>query len=281
MKSRYGFRVAITFLFLSAAATRVAGQDGSSPSERKNKSDTSTSGTSRRKGDGHPDLSGFWDNGGPPIDNATVKHSDHVEIRFGDNTPTHKVSIARRKADPNQPPYKPELLAKVRELDENEIEFDPVVSCRPAGIPRMGAPSAIIQAPKLPIVFLYETVSGNEFRLIPTDGRPHDPDADPSYMGDSVGHWEGNTLVVDAVNFTDDSWLGIDGWFHSTAMHVIERLSREGDTLHYQATVEDPNVFTRPWVMNPRTSKWTAQLIVETPPCMDKDAQHIVTKDHD
>jgi len=278
---RYGFTVAIAFVFLSVVAMPAGGRQTSTPAKPADKKTTPLSKAPLHLVDGHPDLNGFWDNGGPPIDNATVKSGGHVEIRFGDNTPTHKESIAKRKADPNQPPYKPELLSKVHDLDQNEIKLDPVVSCKPAGVPRVGAPNGIIQAMGVPIVFLYETPSGNLFRLIPTDGRPHDADADPSYMGDSVGHWDGNTLVVDAVNFTDDTWLGIDGWFHSTAMHVIERISREGDTLHYQATVEDPEVFTRPWTMNPRTSKFTKQLIEETPPCMDRDAQHIVTKDHD
>lgn len=265
------------FLLLGATGASLGQSPGSRTSSGKGSAATAQAGLI----DGHPDLSGFWDNGGPPIDSVTATSGEHVEIRFGDKTPTHKESIARRKADPNQPPYKPGLLPKVHDLDENEIKMDPVVFCKPLGVPRVGAPNAIIQAHGLPIIFLYETPSGNAFRVIPMDGRMHDPDADPSYMGDSIGHWEADTLVVDVIGFTDNSWLGIDGWFHSTDMHVIERIRRDSDTLHYQATVEDPQVFTRPWQMNPRTSKLTKNLIVETPPCMDRDAQHIVTKDHD
>jgi hypothetical protein len=81
----------------------------------------------------------------------------------------------------------------------------------------------------------------------------HRTDIDTSYMGDSVAKWDGGTLVVDVNNLNDDTWLGPDGSFHSEAMHVVERLTKNGDTLNYQVTVEDPNVFTRPWVMNPRT----------------------------
>jgi hypothetical protein len=97
-----------------------------------------------------------------------------------------------------------------------------------------------------------------------------------------VGHWEGDTLVIDTVSFNDDTWLGLDGWFHSAAMHVTERVSRASDGLHYQATVEDPQVFTRPWVMNARVSKPTKEELIENAPCLDSevDAQHLVNHDH-
>ena len=243
-----------------------------------------------RLADGHPDLNGAW-RGRAPVDppvgafpgNAAeqVKDGDKIEVKFGERGGGgDKANIARRKADPNQPPYKPELLAKVHDLEQHESEKDPAFFCKTGGVPRMGAPNMILEVPGQPIVFLYEVLSGNTFRTIPMDGRPHDPDADPSYMGDSVGHWEGDTLVVDTVNFNDDTWLGIDGWFHSTALHVIERISRDGDTLNYQATVEDPNVFTRPWVMNPRTLKPTTDQLIETAPCADRDESHLVNHDH-
>ena len=140
----------------------------------------------------------------------------------------------------------------------------------------MGPPSQILQMPGQ-VVFLYAT---NLFRLVPTDGRPHRTDIDTSYMGDSVGHWDGDTLVVDVNNLNDDTWLGPDGYFHTDAMHVIERLTRNGDAMTYQATVEDPNVFTRPWVMNARTMRLGTRPLEEGPPCVEKDAEHLVTLDH-
>ena len=116
---------------------------------------------------------------------------------------------------------------------------------------------------------LYE--SHNLARVIPTDGRSHDATLEPSWMGDGVGHWEGDTLVMDTVNFTDESWLGPGGYFHSDAMHVTERLTRQGDTLRYEVTVEDPNVFTKPWVMNPRTIVLNekGEHMTEDAPCVD------------
>jgi hypothetical protein len=98
-----------------------------------------------------------------------------------------------------------------------------------------------------------------------------------------VAHWEGNTLVVDATGFNDDTWLGSDGWFHSEAMHVVERFTRDGDTLRYEVTVEDPEVFTQPWVRGPRTLRLNtnpADEVYDAPYCEGVDADHIVNHDH-
>jgi len=227
----------------------------------------------RRLADGHPDLNGFWASGTGPDTPVGGFGPPDPNFRRGDN------GARARLADPNQPPYKPELLEKVRDLARNESKADPAFFCKPGGVPRIGPPHAIVQAPGMPIVFLYQVIAGNTFRLVPTDGRPHDPEADPSYYGDAVGHWEGDTLVVDTTSFNDDTWLGLDGWFHSSALHVVERISREGDMLHYQATVEDPEVFTRPWTMNPRMAKATTELIVESAPCIERDEEHIIEYD--
>jgi hypothetical protein len=188
----------------------------------------------------------------------------------------------QRAANPNKPPYKPELLAKVRQLDRDENKLDPVVQCHPPGVPRMGPPARIVQSRGW-IVFMYVTEPGNFSRLIPTDGRPHRTDLDTSYNGDSVAHWEGDTLVVDATGFNDDTWLGSDGWFHSEAMHVVERFTRDGDTLRYEETVEDPEVFSQPWVRPARTLRLNTNPkdeIFDAPYCHAVDADHIVNHDH-
>jgi len=84
------------------------------------------------------------------------------------------------------------------------------------------------------------------FRAIPTDGGVHAPDPDPTWMGDSIGRWEGDTLVVDTVGFNDKT--EINGYRHSEALHMVERFRRtDYNTLQYEATLEDPNVFVRPW----------------------------------
>jgi hypothetical protein len=86
------------------------------------------------------------------------------------------------------------------------------------------------------------------FRIIPTDGGPHSPDPDPTWMGESIGHWDGNTLVVDTVGFNDKT--EISGFNHTEALHIVERFSRpDYNTLQYEATLEDPNVFAKPWMV--------------------------------
>ena len=256
-----------------SVASVTVGQQKPAPTAQNGNSEAKTVQPIKRLADGHPDLNGFWASGTGPDTPVGGFGAPDPSLRRGDN------GARARLADPNQPPYKPELIEKVKELARNESKSDPAFFCKPGGVPRIGPPHAIIQAPGMPIVFLYQVISGNTFRLVRTDGRPHDTEADPSYYGDSIGHWEGDTLVVDATSFNDDTWLGLDGWFHSTALHVIERITREGDTIRYQATVEDPNVFTRPWTMNPRIAKATKDLIVENAPCVERDEDHIIDFD--
>ena len=180
------------------------------------------------------------------------------------------------------PPYKTEYLSKVADMDLHAIQLDPAFTCHQPGIPRIGAPDQLVQSPGW-IVLIYSRGTKNAFRLIPTDGRTHRTDLDPSYYGDSVAHWEGDTLVVDVTNIDDSTWLGNDGWFHSDKLHVIEKLSREGNSLTYQVTVEDPTLFTHPWVREPRKIELTndpAEALYETPPCAELESSHMTTFEH-
>jgi hypothetical protein len=118
--------------------------------------------------------------------------------------------------------------------------------CLPRGVPdTIGEPYPIqiVQTPKQ-VVILYEV--GDYFRVIPMDGRDHPKDLDPTWMGNSVGHWDGDTLVVDVIGVNDK--VGVGEYRHTTAYHLIERFQRTAyDTLKYSATIEDPNVFATPW----------------------------------
>ena len=166
------------------------------------------------------------------------------------------------RSDPNRPLYKPEYWDKVQDLDYNTNFKDPQFTCMPMGVPRMGPPAQIVQTAKY-VVFFYGggVPQSDQFRIIPIDGRGHDPvrARDISYFGDAVGRWEGDTLVVESVGFNDETWIasgsrgGGGGYFHSYDMKVTERFRREGNALHYQATVDDPTVLLQPWVMNART----------------------------
>jgi hypothetical protein len=137
------------------------------------------------------------------------------------------------------------------------------MTCQPMGIPREGTPRRIYQTVN-DITMLYTTSDyggGNrEFRVIPTDGRKHDPKKaiEATYMGYTVGNWEGDTLVLDSISFVDTTWLGRGGLFHSADMHIVEKFTRKGDEILYEITVEDPDVLVEPWVMPARTLRLNA-----------------------
>lgn len=153
--------------------------------------------------------------------------------------------------------YTPEAQAKAKTLADKD---DPTLGCVPTAFGTLnvsmydvGAVAQIVQSPKF-VVMLAETYHG--WQLIPTDGRPHREDVPPSYRGDAVGHWDGDTLVVDKTNFTDNTWISAEGRvsFHSDALHIIERYRRtDAKTLEIEATLEDPKVLTKPWVVPKQT----------------------------
>ena len=243
-----------------------------------------------RAADGRPDLSGIWVAGPPRTAPAATDGKGSLQVYLvvpglDPNSPNifkemDSLTVDRRAASPNNPVYKPELRAKVKELSDLQAKLDPAFFCKPPGVPRMGPPAQIVQTPTF-VVLLYG--DQNAFRVVPTDGRAHRTDVEPSYLGDSIGRWEMDTLVVEANQFTDDTWLGSDGYFHSAAMRVIERFERTGNTLRYSATVDDPEVLAAPWAMNPRTLRLStdpADALVEVPPCVERDAKHMLTNEH-
>lgn len=229
--------------------------------------------------DGHPDLNGIWYRpllflGSAEQDGSTLKLVNKPDADFA----AFAAGI-RPKPPEYSPSYKPELLAKVAEYNEQQVKLDPGFFCKPPGVPRIGPPHQIVATPGL-VVFLYSDLAGNFWRIIPTDGRPHRTDADQTYLGDAVGRWEGDTLVVDTNNFNDDTWLADNGLFHSDALHVIERLTRKGDTIRYEVTVDDPKVFTKPWTMQPRTLTPLKEPLDEAPPCVEKDSANMTDLSH-
>lgn len=243
-----------------------------------------------RTADGRPDLTGLWvaGNAGNRPPSTDEKGSLQVYLALpglDPNSPNvfkemDAVAVKLRAANPNKPVYKPELLTKVQELSDLQSKLDPAFFCKLPGVPRMGPPAQIVQSTGL-VVLLYG--DQNAFRVVPTDGRKHREDVEPSYLGDSIGSWEGDTLVVEANQFTEDTWLGSDGYFHSSAMRVVERFQRVGDVLQYSVTVHDPEVLAEPWNMPPRTLKLStdpSDAIVETPPCIERDAPHMLTNEH-
>ncbi len=234
-----------------------------------------------RLADGRPDFNGTWDNGAGIDFVNPIRSADGSVCVSGCPRPAAAAGAAPRPPPmaPDRPKYKPELVAKVKELEAKQVEHDPVLRCRSPGLPRIGPPDKIVQTPGQ-IVFLYDDVSGAFWRIVPTDGRPHRKDVDESYLGDSVGHWEGDTLVIETVNFNGESWLTDDGAFHTNGLRVTERLSRNGDTLEWQAIADDPAVLAEPWKLRPRRMKLTTQELAEPVPCVEQDLKHLVDDTH-
>jgi hypothetical protein len=232
--------------------------------------------------DGHPDLSGIWaytiglpGGGVKKVVNGSVGFQKAERgLAAAPNAPV-KGALPYTA----EPSFKPEFQAKVKNLSDNESKLDPVFYCDKPGVPRVGPPRKIIQLPN-EMVFLYEDMSGDPYRIIPTDGRAHRKDGNPSSYGDSVGRWEGDTFVVDVANFLEDGWFGEGGYFHTDAMHVTERLWRDGENLVWQATVEDPNVLTAPWTMRPKVVKPSTEALSESPRCVEDDGKRLLNNDH-
>jgi hypothetical protein len=154
------------------------------------------------------------------------------------------------------PALKPGAEKYVIKRDGDRIQGNTTLTtgadCNPLGVPQSFVtpyPIQFVQTPKM-LVMIFEYP--NTFRIIPTDGRAHTVDPDPTFMGEAVARWDGDTLVVDTIGFNDKT--EVSGFMHSDALHVIERYKKAGDgSLLYDVTVEDPNVWVGPWVMPQRT----------------------------
>lgn len=239
-----------------------------------------------RTADGKPDLSGRWvaGGGGGGGRGRQQDASGNIQVvgRYRKNNPTNgerDAGLMQRRSN-NQPLYKPEYWEKVQYLDENGNKEDSNFHCAPAGVPRMGPPNKIVQTPT-EVIFMYN--QKNTYRIVPVDGRPHDPinADDQTFMGDSIGRWDGDTLVVDVVGFNEMSWLGWPGYFHTNRLRVEERLRREGNTLHYQATAFDDDVLMEPWTLDPRVLRLdpTPRPQIEDPHCIESDSENLVTRE--
>ncbi len=197
-----------------------------------------------RAADGKPNLNGIWQALGTAywdLQDHQARSGPVLELGAIDAVPAGQGVV-----EGNEIPYQPWAAAKKKENFDNWLARDPEVKCYLPGIPRatyMPFPFQIVQTPST-IVMAYEYASAS--RVI-SMGKV-EPSPVDTWMGQSVGHWEGDTLVVDVTSFNDQTWFDRAGNFHSEALHVVERYTPAGpDVLDYQVTIEDPKVFTRPW----------------------------------
>ena len=161
-------------------------------------------------------------------------------------------------------------------LKSRNPKDDPELHCLPAGVPRMTPyPYKFVQIPKL-LVMLFEA-NIHSYRQVFLD-RGHDPDVDPSWYGESVGKWEGDTLVVDTVGFNDKFWFDFAGHPHTEDLHTIERYTRPDlGHLQNQITIIDPKAYTKPWVMN-RVSNYSTNWEIHEYICneFNVDTEHVI-----
>lgn len=232
-KSRMSRRLAASVLLVIAAAgvVRFAGaQDGAAASFSPGRLwDAKT-----------PDFRGIWRARGTAYVN--------IEGHKGERGIAASTSIVVDPPD-GKIPYKPEALAKRDENYRARATADPSLKCYQAGVPRatyLATPLQILQSPGN-FAIVYE--ENHAFRVFHPNTRPHFDAAD-WWMGDTRYHWDGDTMVADVAALTDQLWFDRAGNFHSTAVHVVERYRMTGaDTIEYEARIEDPEVYTKPWTL--------------------------------
>ena len=235
--------VAAVLAVLSLAPAHAAGQTPAAAAR---------TWTPPRTPDGQPDMQGIWGNLG--VNSYDLEHGmSEAHLKITGIQQNWRPAIV----DPPDGtfPYQPWAARKRKEIQDNyltltKLEYvDPHTRCFLSGIPRVfyQGQFQILQPPGY-VVMLQEFNHGS--RVIPLDARPHVGGNIELWMGDSRGHWEGNTLVVDVTNSNDRTWWDVVGSFHSNALHIVERYTFvDTDTINYEATFDDPKVFTRPFKM--------------------------------
>src|SRR5215470_6366202 len=188
-----------------------------------------------RTADGKPNLQGIWQ-----VRNRASYDLQDYGARYG-------MPAGKGVVEGGEIPYQPWAAAKKNENYKNRQTADPLAQCYMPGVPRimyMEFPFHIFQTrDQVAITFEWSSV----FRLIYTNGKAG-PSGIDFWMGDSRGHWEGDTLVVDVKNHNDKTWFDMAGNFHSEALRLTERYTMlDADTIQYEVTIQDPKVFTRPW----------------------------------
>ena len=211
--------------------------------------------------DGQPDIQGHYAPDAPSAQHSleegeepenTLGRGQRTAAQLAEALKNRRVLIVDPEPGPRIP-YQPAARAKQRQLLEGVFmplkvtDIEPEDRCSLQGVPRINyrGDLEIIQSPRQ-VTILYTW--NHAYRIIPLDGRPHAGAEIKLFDGNSVGRWEGNTLVVDVTNLNDLTWFDAHGTHHSDAMHVVERWTIvDANTINYEATMDDPKTFTRSW----------------------------------
>ncbi len=217
--------------------------------------------------DGHPDMQGFWTapaitnieptprrgggarGGGPPAGRgARGGGGAAAAAGFGLGGGGNRI------IDPadGKIPYKPEARARQQDILEHHMADEPELHCYESGVPHSESNQFGLQIIQTPKYFVQLSEFMHTVRIIPTDNRPHIDPKIRLFQGDPVGHWEGDTLVVDTTNQNTRTWFDTSGNFKTEALHVTEKFTpKDANTIVYEATMTDPDIYTQPW-----TARW-------------------------
>lgn len=206
-----------------------------------------------------PGEKGLWQG-----DGRLAINPNSYEPRTTLNAPIHIKDI----------PLQPWARALVDERHSNTLQFEPHPRCKPSGGPRqLVTPYGveIIDMPELKRVYIFDIGGPHSYRIVYMDGREHPKDLQPSYYGHTIGHWEGDTLVMDTVGFNEKFWMNRDGLPHTDRLHLIERVSRPDlRNLKYEVTVDDPGAYTATWTSG-FTMRWTDGMELFEYVCQDNN----------
>jgi hypothetical protein len=199
--------------------------------------------------DGTPDFRGIWQ----------ARSLAYIDLEGVGPAGGAQQSTRSAVVDPpdGKIPYLPDALKRRDANFKNRVTADPAANCYQAGVPRavlLPTPFQIVQSVgNLAIVY----TDNHAYRIVDPQSVPHDDGID-FFMGDSRGHWEGDTLVVDVIDLGDQTWLDKAGNFHSDQLHVVERYTMlNANTISYEARLEDPKTYTRPWTIRLQLSRDT------------------------
>ncbi len=171
-------------------------------------------------------------------------------------------------------PLQPWARALQQYRHDHFMRDEPHARCKPSPSPRQyTAPYGveILHMPELERVYVFKIGGPHTYQIIYTDGRSHPGNLTPSYYGHSIGHWEGDTLVVDTVGFNERAWMSRDALPHTDRLHLIERLTRtDFDTLEYEVTIDDPGAYDAPWTSG-FTMSWSGGLEMFEYVCQDNN----------
>jgi hypothetical protein len=217
--------------------------------------------------DGHPDFTGVYHAPGYGPGDPPVRNGETIARNIA------------RDLKPEDVPLLPSGAALMKQRNDTNSKDDPEGLCLPMGTPRKDPyPWKIIQTPQL-FLILYE---GNvhSYRQVFLDGRPHDPNVEETWWGDSIGKWDGDALVVDTVGFNDKAWLDLVGHPRTAKAHIIERFTRpELGRMNIEITIDDPGAYSKPWRVSESSQLapgWELQEYI----CNEnnRDAAHLVGK---